>query len=234
MSRENQGRLTKWRFTLLFYLPAVCAFANYPSQISVLLDPGANTVIITGTGSVGSTESLTFSPGASERVRFTLSPMYIPPSDDTTYSTCADPCGVSMNRQWGQQYYWVEYVNAAGNQFSPRKKSESAGAYNTAACGGLGTLPMVEPAITTTSPLPMPREVIGQDCYVDGTQLPLRSGHASTSVQYWVEIHSPGYKTLAKYDHKVSLNVNNGSWIDFTNLPPRRNLWVNLTVQRGD
>lgn len=202
---------------LLSLLFSCVAAANYGNQVSVLLDVGATSLTITNTGSVGGTLGLTFSPPATRRVRFTISPIYVPPPSGTTYSTCADPCGVSTNRQWGQQYYWVEYVDSSGNSLSPRLISQAGAAYTTGSCGSIGTLPMVEPAVVTTAPFPMPIEVIGQDCYVTRGQLPLAGGHASTGIRWWIRVHSPGYKLKEKIDGKLDLKINSGAWLHFTN-----------------
>ena len=90
---------------LLAMALAFPAQANYPSQISRLLNVGATTVTILASGAGGADPLiLTLAPTGSQRVRVTLSPINVPPSSGSTYSACADPCSVSMNRSWGQQY----------------------------------------------------------------------------------------------------------------------------------
>src|SRR5215469_5549314 len=203
------------RFLLLFTLSAASAFANYSSQISVLLGAGVKTVTIANSGVGGGPVTFNAAPSAGQRVRFTISPIYVPPPSGTTYSLCADPCSVSINRNWGQQYFWVEYTDNSGNPFHPPKLSfQAVPSYNANFCGGAGTLPMVELAVNTTAPLPMPREVIGQDCYVTRAQLPLLSGDASAGLRLWARIHAAMYNSTVKWDNKLSVQVNSGSWID--------------------
>lgn len=202
---------------ILAALLTIPAFANYPLQVSICLNAGATHATIRNTGSVGTDLVMGFNPPATRRVRLTVSPIFVPPASGTTYTDTADYGIVSINRQWGQQYYWVEYADSSCNPLSPRQLSQPAGAYATNSIGGLGTLPMVEPSVTTTAPLPMPREIIGQDGYTECTQAPLESGHAYTSIRQWVRGYSFGYNSVARSDGKVGLKVNSGAWLVYQN-----------------
>lgn len=195
----------------LFLIPA---FANNGQQVSVLLDAGVSTLSVLNTGNVGGMIGMSVSPGSFVRLGVTFTTIPVPPASGTTYAPCVSPCTASVNRQWGQQYYFIERLDINGDPFSPRQISTAGFAYNTNACGSAGTLPMIEPAVTTTSPLPMPREVIGQDCFVDRARLTLQSPHASTGIRLFIRIHSPSYNVLApgRYDGKAEVQINSGAW----------------------
>jgi hypothetical protein len=200
---------------LICLATAICR-ANYPDQISVLLDVGATTLTVHNTGAGGSDVGLSFSPGVNQRVRFSLMRVYVPPPAGSTYTACANPCTVSLNRNWGQQYEFIEYVDNSGNPLSAPKKSAVAPAYS-AGCSVGAVLPQVELPVITTSPLPMPIEVIGQDCYTTHVRLPLVNGHASTGLRLFARIHAPMYNSTLKFDGKVSVQVNSGAWLTYSN-----------------
>ncbi len=213
---------------ILFFCCSISAFANVQNQISIKLDAGINTYRLINSGSAAGTfDRIASVPASWARIGIVIAPgTNIPPTASTTYTTCADPCGQSstaslmtMNLQWGQTYIWLIRLDSDGTVHSPFTMTQVASSYVTGSCGGLGTMAMVEPAITTTSPLPMPREVVGQDCFVDAARIALQSGHASTSVRYWLRVHNPTYNQLlpARIDGKILLKVNSGSWISLTN-----------------
>ncbi len=210
----------------LLWLLAIPAFANFPAQIAVKLAAGKFNYTLTNSGSSGGTYARVAGvPASWARIAVVATPgVFVPPTTSTTYTDCADPCGtggtaslMTLNMQWGKTYIWYVRLDSGGTPVSPFQYSAVGASYSAQSCDSVGGIAMVEPPVTTTSPLPMPREVIGQDCYVDLTQLSLLSGHASSGVQWWIRIHAPIYKTLAQADNKFSLKINSGSWINLTN-----------------
>src|SRR5712691_6095476 len=186
---------------LLVIVLAVPAHANYPSQISRLLNVGATSVTVLDSGAGGADPLiLTLAPTGSQRVRVTLSPINVPPSSGSTYSACADPCSVSMNRSWGQQYYWIEYVDSSGNPLNPSRVSQR------------NTLPMIEPASSAQGSWTLPLEVIGQDNYVRRVQFTVPNGSATTNLRLYARINNHNCAT-EPYDQKISVQVNGGAMV---------------------
>jgi hypothetical protein len=112
------------KLAALFCLFVLAAAANYPGQRSVLLDVGSSSITISNSGSAGGTVTQKSGSGANQRVRVTIANIDVPPPSDTSYSACADPCTVSINRNLGQQYYWSEIVDNSGNPLRPRRQSQ--------------------------------------------------------------------------------------------------------------
>lgn len=212
------------RFLAALFLFSLSSFAgvvtNYSQMQVVLLDAGANSFTIRDSVS-GTDLPMTINPGTNRRLKLAISIVFAPPTASTVATPCNDPCVVTIRRADGIQYYWTANTDNAGANSTGWSANtstydrQSAGA--TPCTIGVGMLPMIEPAITTTAPLPMPREVIGQDCYVDRTQLPLTSPHASTGIKLFLRTHSIAYTTLGRIDGKVSVQVNSGNWITLTN-----------------
>lgn len=182
----------------LLVLMAVSAWAaNPPNQIAVLLDANATTAVLTNSGSAGGTETFRFAPASGQKVRLVIIPINVPPTDATTYTACADPCGtggtvalMTADLGTGQFYRWGEYVDGSGNPLSPRKKISKL------------IIPQHEIAVVTTSPLPMPREVIGQDKYATHVQLSQSIGTLANGTRLWLRINNPGYSG------KLSVQIN--------------------------
>ncbi len=213
----------RWVVASLIFCGSAFA-ANIPNQTSFLLDAGKNTFTVTNSGSAGGSKKITINPGSFTRLGITYTPNYYQPPTSTTYTACADPCGegatasvTTFNQQWGISYPWVELLQANGTAFSPRQLQLVTSAYAANSCDIPGALPMIEPSATTTNPLPMPREVGGGDCFVDKTQLSLVSGHAYTSVLYFLRLHNMTYNNRIRWTGKVSVKLNSGAWITPTN-----------------
>lgn len=204
---------------LLALLISLPAFAGYVGLVTAKLDVGTKVVIITNSGPTSVGTFAKTSPAGWARSGFAISTIYVPPTptDAAALPTCADPCGVSINREHGQQYYWFIRLNSDGTVYSPFTMTAVGAAYTARQLGSLGTIPMVEPAVVTTSPLHMPLEVIGQDGHVTRTQVPLISGHASTSLRLWTVLHASSYFSTTRWDGKVSVQVNSGAWLTYSN-----------------
>jgi len=211
---------------LLFLLAHIPLFAaNHGQEFAVRLDVGATHFTVNNSGPAGgAVERKVGVPAAWARAAVVVSTIFTPPTSAITLTTCADPCGVggtasltTLNMQWGQLYVWLIRLDSGGSIVSPFTVSAAAGAYKTNTCDGFGTIPQIPFSTITTAPLPMPIEVIGQDCYVTRVQLPLISGHASTSLRLYIRIHNPGYTSAVRPDGKISFQIDGGSWIALTN-----------------
>lgn len=205
--------------TLILLLAGVLPLlANHSQGSWVLLDAGATSVTIHNTGSGGTdyTHGVGLL-GSGHRWRFIISAIYTIPKSTDTYTPCAAPCTININRNWGQQYYWTQEVDSSGNVISGKPISAASGAFAANYCGGIGTLPQVPFSTITTAPMPMPLEVIGQDCYVTTIQVPLENGHASTGLRYYQRTHNPSYTKNFRGDGKFSIQLNSRTWTVFSN-----------------
>lgn len=202
---------------LLISLPIFSG--NYESLNAVLLDSGENTVTIhdLGPGNSDYVKHLP-TPSGSNRLRFAISPIVVPPDSGTTWTPCSSPCTINVHRDWGQQVYWTQTTNSGGTPIGVMSSASSS--YLANACGGVNTLPMVEPSPTTTSPFPLPLELIGQDCYTIPVQFPLvnLTGHTLTSLRLYIRCYNCGYNNTTRPDGKIEFQFNGtGSWIVLTN-----------------
>ncbi len=195
------------RLTLALLLPLAC-FANYPSQQSVLLDVGATRVILTDSVS-GTSQTLIYGPGSGHRLRLTFSPINVPPPSGTSYSSCADPCTITMARNWGIQHQFEELTNNSGTPLN------SVGPHHS-------TLPMIEPAADAAGAWTFPIEVIGQDYFVKRVQV-TNPGSVRTNLRLRMRLNHVGC-AIAPYDTKASVQVNggaatanDGNWIAVSN-----------------
>jgi hypothetical protein len=194
---------------LVFIITATIAFANYPSQVSKLLDVNATTLIIANSGTGGSNETQLFAPGSGQRMRVTATPVDVDPQAGSTYTSCADPCTATLNRNWGRQYLFAEIVDGSGNPLSPPKKAKRvlAQVELTASAAGTWTLPI---------------EVIGQDYYVTRRQI-TNPGAVRTNLRLYMRVNNSRC-SIPPYDTKMSVQVNggastanDGNWIAVTN-----------------
>lgn len=211
-------------FALLISFLSCPVFAANPAIYTAFrLDAGETSYTINNSGSVGTTPLQTFKlPSGWTQAGIVLTPgVYVPPTSTTTFTACAAPCGIgatvgatTINMQLGQSYRWLVKFDGSGNISSPFTVTSVGGAYAANACNSTGTIPIIESTITTTSPLPMPREVVGQDCSIDRTRLTLQSPHASTGIRLFIRIHSPIYDALLpnRIDGKIEVQINSGVW----------------------
>lgn len=203
--------------TFLFF--CLIASANYDGMVAVATDAGATSVTLTNAGTLGGTTVIPIENpgGAWARVGVVLSQTAVGPTASTTYTTCANPCGVTLNQQWGQTYKWYVKLNSSGNPTSPFTATAIQQAYLGNLCGGMGTIGQVVGATDTTAPMPMPIKAIGHDCYVTPPkQFPLASGHPSTGLRLWLRGHNLWYTSNVRADGKISVRINGGSWIALT------------------
>lgn len=211
----------KTAILFLFSLSLPLLAANPANSTAVLLDSGVP--CLTVHDSAGGTDyPACFSVTGTNRVMAFFSPIFVPPNSSTTYTPCSNPCTVTFNRSWGWQYFWTGTANSGGTAIG--SMSTNVSAYDRARNGAtpcapyaVGAFPQVEPAVITISPLPMPIEVVAQDCYATHFQLPLVSGHSFASHRAYVRVYSPGYNSNVRPDGKISLQFNGASWITLTN-----------------
>ncbi len=195
------------RLTLALLLPLAC-FANYPSQQSVILDAGATRVILTDSAS-GTSQTLIYGPGSGHRLRLTFSPINVPPPSGTSYSACADPCAITMARNWGVQHQFEELTNNSGTPLN------SVGPHHS-------TLPMIEPAADAAGAWTFPIEVIGQDYFVKRVQV-TNPGATVTGLRMYMRVNN-SQCGIVPHDSKISVQVNggaatanDGNWISVNN-----------------
>lgn len=203
---------------ILLLLACLPLLGNHSQQVSVLLDAGIQTVTVHNFGTGGSDTVVALgATGATNRWRFTVTTIYKPPLTGDTYTPSSGAVTVNINRNWGQVYWFQQEVDGSGVAIAGKVISSAGGAYVTNACGGKDTLPQVEFSTITTAPLPMPIEALGQDCYVTRVQVPLVSGHASSSLRLYFRISNPAYTNAIRPDGKISFQVNSGSWLTVNN-----------------
>jgi hypothetical protein len=171
------------------------SLANYPSQISKLLDVNASTLVIQNSGTGGSNIPQIFAPATGQRMRVTLTPINVEPPAGTTYTSCADPCTVSINRNWGQQHLFAEIVDGSGNSLGKPIAHR--------------ILPQIELTASAPGAWTFPIEVIGQDRYVSRVQV-TNPGSVRTNLRMELWLHNAGC-SLPPYDTKVSIQVNGGA-----------------------
>jgi hypothetical protein len=95
----------------------------------------------------------------------------------------------------GQVYRWAKYVGTSGSAWT------DAGTFIRSL-----TLPQVEPATVTTSPLPMPRLVIGQDYYATHVQL---NTPTTGTRRLLLEVNHPWYaNTQIQTGCKIQVQIN--------------------------
>lgn len=201
--------------------------ADFGAQKAFMLEAGKKSFTLNNSGPQGGTLSRVVGiPAAWDRVGVVVIPgIFVPPTPTTTFTDCTDPCGVSgtvsqttTNLQSGQSYIWNVRLNTDGTTYSPFTVSAVAGAYSANQCGGVGTIPQIAFPVVTTSPLQMPIEVIGQDCYETAPyRFALKSGHASTSIRLFFRVYALVYNTTGRYDGKISIQINGGAWLPLTN-----------------
>ncbi len=195
------------KLTLALLFPLAC-FANYPSQQSVILDVGATQVILTDSAS-GTSQTLIYGPGSGHRLRLTFSPINVPPPSGTSYSACADPCTITMARNWGVQHQFEELTNNSGTPLN------SVGPHHS-------TLPMIEPAADAAGAWTFPIEVIGQDYFVKRVQV-TNPGSTRTNLRLELRLNNM-HCGIPPYDTKASVQINggaatanDGNWIAVSN-----------------
>ena len=182
-------------------------WANYPLQQSYLLDPGAASIVVHNSGAGGADQVVNFAPSGSQRIRFTASAVQIPPPAASTFSSCSNPCTLSLNENWGDSYIWAEYVDSSGNSFTPAKT--------------FGPLVIRQAMFPCASTWTLPIEVIGQMNYTTCVQVTAPGGSATTNIRLYMRVHNPGYNmplvgtpSPSGYDGKISVRVNGGAWIN--------------------
>jgi len=106
------------RFVLALLLSSV-AYAQYGAVL--VGDVGAKTIIVTDSGSVGGTQTVTLPIGASQKFKIWFSIAGFP--ERGSESACPAPCGVSINTEYGRVSYWYEITDSSGNPLSPPKLS---------------------------------------------------------------------------------------------------------------
>ncbi len=195
------------RLAALAALVSPC-FANYGTQQCELLDVGATQLVVNNSGSQGGSITRIFDLGGASRLRVCTSPINVPPNVGTTYTPCANPCSVSVNREWGVQWEWNQPTNSGG---TPVGSMSAAFA-----------LPMVEPTPAAPGTWTLPVEVIGQDYYVERVQT-TNPGAVVTNLRLYMRINN-SQCAIVPHDSKVSVQINGGAavandggWISVSN-----------------
>lgn len=179
---------------------------DYVDGTTLLLN-GSNTVTITDSGAgAGMPITRAFpvhTPGNRIKVWFstTLTPNKI------SATTCADPCTISMHRDWGWQYEWFEEVDPSGLSLNPVRDSGATPRI----------IPLVEEPVHTVGNWTFPIEVIGQDAYTMHVQVNVPNGSVLTGLRLYFRCHSCGYRGQLPVDGKASVQINGGAWIGITN-----------------
>ncbi len=179
---------------LLFLLFCGALRADYPGQIARILDAGAGTVILSNNGTGGDPAPLIFRPSGSQKVKLVLSPIPVGPTWGETFSPCADPCTISADFGTARWNRWAEYVDTDGNSFSPRKLVSRL------------AITQQEPATITTSPLPMPLEILGQEWTAFHFQVSVAAAAATSRLR--MEINNPCQADAERTDAKLSVQIN--------------------------
>lgn len=209
------------RLAILALLALPLCAADYVSQTVLLLDAGKG-VTISNSGTGGAQPlTLSLATAAGNRIKWWGSLVNVP--NRGSQQSCADPCGITMNRTWGQQYYWFEEVDSAGNPLSPRKLSSAQ------------TTPMIQPACATSGSWTLPVEVIGQDNFVACVQASVSGSPPASGLVLEVRVNNHGMQRVP-YDGKMSVKINGGAWIALTNSSTTEvdeNKWFSVTGQHG-
>lgn len=179
-------------------------FGAYGNRTAVLLDVGATSLTLHNSGSGGSDLTVACAPGGSQRCRFAFSPgIDVPPSvASISYSSCAAPCTVNINRNWGKQYAWEEITDNAGNPLSPAKT-------------GFLAFPQVLITPTSAGSWTYPIEVIGQEGYQAQRNVTV-SGSPPSGLRLYIRGYNFAYPNKTPSDGKCSVQVNSSAWQNIT------------------
>ena len=162
-----------FKLLLLALLLFVSNAFGYTEGAVLVMSTGATTLTVNNSGSLGGSQTITLPVSGSQKGKVWLSTAGYPQRGSE--QTCASPCSISMNTEYGQVSYWYELTDSNGNPLSPRKLSSQL-------------FLAITPAPCSFSPFTVPVTVHGFTNYTTCFTFNIAAGVDVSALRVWLNV----------------------------------------------